>query len=326
MQGVRIGFIGMTLEGTPDIVSSPGSPDLEFRDEAETANRYAARAAAQGVQAIVVLLHEGGTQAAAAGSTTASASPARSSDIAHRYRPTPIDVVVSGHTHQAYNCVLDGKVVTSASSFGRLVTDIDLTDRPGDRRRASHARAHNVVVARDVAPDPAQTRADRPLPDAARPGRDPAGRARPARRSPAPGGAASARRPGESPLGNLIADAQLAATDDEQGAVAAFMNPGGVRADLDAGPVTYEEAFTVQPFGNNLTTLDLTGAQLDCLLEQQFVTERTLQPSAHGALHRATRPAPPAPPPTRAPARGWPTSLTIGGAAGRPCRHATGSR
>ena len=85
---------------------------------------------------------------------------------------------------------------------------------------------------------------------------------------------------GETPLGNLIADAQLRATDDEQGAVAAFMNPGGVRADLGAGPVTYEEAFTVQPFGNYLTTLDLTGAQLDCLLEQQFVTERTLQPSA----------------------------------------------
>ncbi|HEX2773826.1 MAG TPA: 5'-nucleotidase, partial [Micromonosporaceae bacterium] len=90
---------------------------------------------------------------------------------------------------------------------------------------------------------------------------------------------------GESPLGNLIADAQLAATDNEQGAVAAFMNPGGVRASLDAGPVTYEEAFTVQPFANNLVTLDLTGAQLYCLLEQQFVetsTRRptTLQPSA----------------------------------------------
>ena len=78
---------------------------------------------------------------------------------------------------------------------------------------------------------------------------------------------------GESPLGNVIADAQLAATDDEEGAVAALMNPGGVRADLNADPpleVTYEEAFSVQPFANNLVTLDLTGAQLQCLLEQQF--------------------------------------------------------
>lgn len=85
---------------------------------------------------------------------------------------------------------------------------------------------------------------------------------------------------GESPLGNLIAEAQLAATDDEYGAVAAFMNPGGVRADLDAGEVTYEEAFTVQPFTNNLVTMDLTGDQLYCLLEQQFQVGRTLYPSS----------------------------------------------
>ena len=84
----------------------------------------------------------------------------------------------------------------------------------------------------------------------------------------------------ESPLGNVIADAQLAATDDEAGALAAFMNPGGVRADLAAGEVTYEEAFTVQPFANNLVTLDLTGAQLNCLLEQQFQVGRVLYASA----------------------------------------------
>ncbi len=78
----------------------------------------------------------------------------------------------------------------------------------------------------------------------------------------------------------MIADAQLAATDDEAGAVAAFMNPGGVRADLDQGEVTYEEAFTVQPFTNNLVTLDLTGAQLYCMLEQQFQVGKTLYPSS----------------------------------------------
>jgi 5'-nucleotidase len=87
-------------------------------------------------------------------------------------------------------------------------------------------------------------------------------------------------RPGRRRWATSSPTHSLSATDDEQGAVAAFMNPGGVRADLGAGPVTYEEAFTVQPFGNYLTTLDLTGAQLDCLLEQQFVTERMLQPSA----------------------------------------------
>jgi len=81
---------------------------------------------------------------------------------------------------------------------------------------------------------------------------------------------------GESPLGNLIADGQLAATPTS---VAAFMNPGGVRADIAAGPITYEEAFTVQPFGNYLSQLTLTGAQVQCLLEQQFAAGRVLQPA-----------------------------------------------
>ena len=270
VQGVRIGFIGMTLEGTPDIVTQSGIAGLEFRDEAETANRYAAELQQQGVQAIVVLLHEGGTQAGG-GINDCVNLTGPIVDILPRFSDA-IDVVVSGHTHQAYNCVLDGRVVTSASSFGRLVTDIDLRIDPatGD---VIDARARNVVVARDVAPDAAQ----KELIGRYRTLLGPVATEEVGETSAAitRAGAAS----GETPLGNLIADAQLRATDDEQGAVAAFMNPGGVRADLDAGPVTYEEAFTVQPFGNYLTTLDLTGAQLDCLLEQQFVTERTLQPS-----------------------------------------------
>jgi 5'-nucleotidase len=76
---------------------------------------------------------------------------------------------------------------------------------------------------------------------------------------------------GESPIGNLIADAQLAATATQTGAVAALMNPGGVRSSINAGEITYEEAFSVQPFGNYLSTITLTGAQIQCVLEQQFV-------------------------------------------------------
>ena len=270
VQGVRIGFIGMTLEGTPDIVTQSGITGLEFRDEAETANRYAAELQQQGVQAIVVLLHEGGAQAGG-GINDCVNLTGPIVDIVPRFSDA-IDVVVSGHTHQAYNCVLDGRVVTSASSFGRLVTDIDLRIDPatGD---VIDARARNIVVARDVAPDAAQ----KELIGRYRTLLGPVATEEVGETSAAITRAGGAS--GETPLGNLIADAQLRATDDEQGAVAAFMNPGGVRADLDAGPVTYEEAFTVQPFGNYLTTLDLTGAQLDCLLEQQFVTERTLQPS-----------------------------------------------
>jgi 5'-nucleotidase len=275
--GVRIGFIGMTLEGTPNIVSQSGVAGLEFRDEIETGNRYAAELQEQGVETIVVLLHEGGSQAAGAGINDCTGLQGPIVPIAQGFSPA-IDVVVSGHTHQAYNCGIGNKLVTSASSFGRLVTDIDMQVDPSTGHVIS-ATATNVVVGRDVPADPGQTELVgryRTLlgPIATRQIGETTG---PVTRAQEPLLGALG---GESSLGNLIADAQLAASDDEQGAVAAFMNPGGVRADLDAGPVLYEEAFTVQPFNNYVTTVDLTGAQLDCLLEQQFVTERTLAPSS----------------------------------------------
>ncbi|CCH22005.1 bifunctional metallophosphatase/5'-nucleotidase [Micromonospora lupini] len=277
VQGVKVGFIGMTLEGTPQIVSQQGVAGLTFTDEAETANRYARELRRKGVQTIVVLLHEGGAQATTGGINDCVGMTGPIVDIANRMDPS-IDVVVSGHTHQAYNCNINGKLVTSASSFGRLVTDIDLKI---DRRTGDvlSAAANNVVVTRDVAKDPKQTELINRYKTVLGPVAE--------RQVGVTSQALTKTQEtlfgttlGESPLGNVIADAQLAATDDEQNAVAAFMNPGGVRADLDAGPVTYEEAFTVQPFANNLVTLDLTGAQLYCVLEQQFVTGKTLYPSS----------------------------------------------
>ncbi|NES31794.1 bifunctional metallophosphatase/5'-nucleotidase [Micromonospora terminaliae] len=286
IDGVKIGFIGMTLEGTPQIVSQQGVAGLSFADEADTANRYARILQAQGVQSIVVLLHEGGVQnGGGINDCTGFSGPIV--DIANRMDPA-IDVIVSGHTHAAYNCNINGKLVTSASSFGRLVTDIDLKI---DRRSKDivSASANNVVVTRTVDPDKATNDlithyktalgpvADKVVGETTsvltktqenlyQTGVDVNGK--------------PTYQTGESPLGNVIADAQLAATDNEQNAVAAFMNPGGVRADLDAGPVTYAEAFTVQPFANNLVTLDLTGAQLYCLLEQQFTTAKVLYASS----------------------------------------------
>lgn len=224
-----------------------------------------------------MLLHEGGTQDATGGINDCKGISGPIVDIANRMDPS-IDVVVSGHTHQAYNCDIAGKLVTSASSFGRLVTDIDLSI---DRRTGDviSAKAENVVVTRDLPKDPAQTALINRYKTVLGPvaGREVGQTTEEIKKTQE---TLFGTTLGESPLGNVIADAQLAATDDEQGAVAAFMNPGGVRADLDAGPVTYEEAFTVQPFGNNLVTLDLTGAQLYCMLEQQFVTGRTLYPSS----------------------------------------------
>ena len=273
VEGEKIGFIGMTLEGTPNIVSAQGTAGLGFADEIQTANRYAAELQAKGVEAIVVLLHEGGNQTGEnawdINGCNGLAGPIV--DIATGMSDA-IDVVVSGHTHQAYNCEIDKKLVTSASSFGRLVTDIDLriNQATGD---VIQAKANNVIVNRDVAKDPAQTELISRYRTALGPiatkvvGQTTA----PLTRSRE---TLFGTTLGESPLGNVIADAQLAATQGEN-AVAALMNPGGVRADLNAavpfdGAVTYEEAFTVQPFANNLVTLDLTGAQLQCLLEQQF--------------------------------------------------------
>ena len=275
VQGERIGFIGMTLEGTGDIVSQQGVAGLEFADEVETANRYATELQAQGVEAIVVLLHEGGSQSGPDAWDVDGCAELTGPivDIATGMSDA-IDVVVSGHTHQAYNCLVDDKVVTSAGSNGRLVTDIDLQldRRTGDVVRET-ATADNVVVERTVAADAEQTaliaRYREVLgPIAAEVVGSVAVELTRAQEDPLDGA--------ESTLGNVIADAQLVATDDEQGAVAAFMNPGGVRADLGAGEVTYEEAFTVQPFANNLVTLDLTGAQLNCLLEQQYQVGRVL--------------------------------------------------
>ncbi|MGY1653615.1 bifunctional metallophosphatase/5'-nucleotidase [Geodermatophilus sp. SYSU D01119] len=279
VQGVKVGFIGMTLEGTSQIVSQQGVAGLEFRDEVETANRYAAELQARGVETIVVLLHEGGVQSGPNAWDVDGCNGLTGPivDIATGMSDA-IDVVVSGHTHQAYNCTIDGKVVSSASSNGRLVTDIDLTvdKRTGDVIR-DRTRVDNVVVERGVPADPAQTALIARYREALGPiasevvGTVATDLTR--QQEPLLSGA-------ESTLGNVIADAQLAATDDEAGAIAAFMNPGGVRADLGAGEVTYEEAFTVQPFANNLVTLDLTGAQVQCLLEQQFQVGRVLYASA----------------------------------------------
>ena len=176
-----------------------------------------------------------------------------------------VDLVVSGHTHSAYDCVIDGTVVTSAGANGRLVTDIDLSVDKRSGEVLSIA-TENLVVTRDVTPAGDITNLIARYNELAAPianvviGQTSSAITR------------TANAAGESALGDVIADAQLAATSDPAlgGAEIAFMNPGGIRADLDAGDTTFGEIFTVQPFGNNLVTLTLTGAQIEQLLEQQF--------------------------------------------------------
>ena len=281
LDGVRIAFIGVTLEATPAIVSPGGITGLTFADEAQTVNAIVPELQATGIETIVVVVHEGGLQPGLYGEcqgiSGAIVDIVKQLDVA-------VDLVISGHTHAGYNCVIDGMRVTSALSFGRLVTQIDLqVDRA--TQDAVKVDAVNHVITRNVTPvadvealvthyrelaAPLQNRQIGEL-------RAPLTRATPP--------TARNTSTGESTLGDVIADAQLAATRDPARSEphVALMNPGGVRADLDAGPVTFGEAFTVQPFGNTLVVLTLTGAQLKTLLEQQFQngTSRVLHPSAN---------------------------------------------
>ncbi|MEU8432502.1 bifunctional metallophosphatase/5'-nucleotidase [Streptomyces sp. NPDC029216] len=284
---VKIGFIGVTLEGTPDVVTADGVKGLKFGDEVETINKYAAELDKQGVKSIVALIHEGGLPASGAYNYDCNVPGAGAGisgaivDIAKTVSPK-VDALVTGHTHQAYSCNIpdpagNPRTVTSAASYGRLFTDTTLTyDRATKdivRTPVKSPKPVNKVVTRDLPKAPDMTELiDRwkklAAPVANRPmgyiSADIAGRG-----SEAP----------EKPLGDLIADAQLDATSaaDKGGAQLAIMNPGGIRADLaykaagdeGDGVVTYGESYTVQPFNNLLDVVDLTGAQLITALQQQ---------------------------------------------------------
>jgi 5'-nucleotidase len=285
--GIKVGFIGMTLEGTPNIVSPSGVAGLEFLDEADTANRYADELRRRhGVRAVVVLLHEGGTQSGAdTGPNTCNGISGPIVDIVNR-TTSQVDLFVTGHTHQAYNCVIDGRPVTSASSFGRLTTDIDLT-LSRRSRDVVEVTANNQVVTQNVFKAMDMTQLIERYSVIAAPLRDRViGRI-----------SADITQANDDSLeqaaGNLIADAQCAATASPTtgNAVAAFMNPGGVRAPFTFAPsgteapgeVTYGEAFTVQPFGNSLVTMTLTGQQILDMLRSQWCGQtfaRVLLPSA----------------------------------------------
>ncbi|HEU0082099.1 MAG TPA: metallophosphoesterase, partial [Bradyrhizobium sp.] len=152
--GIPVGFIGLTLKGTPGLVSPPGVAGLEFRDEAETVNALMPELKARGVEAIVVLIHEGGFPTGDYNECPGISGPIV--DIVRKF-DRAVDVVISGHTHHAYTCEIDGRLVTSADKYGTLVTAIDLKLDPAMRDVIS-ASADNVIVRSAVlAADPEQT-------------------------------------------------------------------------------------------------------------------------------------------------------------------------
>jgi len=311
--GVKIAFIGMTLKGTPGIVTPTGVAGLTFQDEADTVNALVPRLRAQGIEAIVVLVHQGGFQSSPnvgdingcdGNLKNADGSKSDIENIVNRLDDA-VDLVISAHTHAAYNCSANtvdvknasgtavstprptglankaGRLipVTSASAFGRIVTDVDLQLDPKTHDVISVKPTNRLVDRTDpainaaIAADPTVRNIVNgynalvsPLASAVV--------ATISQALPATSNAA-----GEEPAGDLIADAQLAATQPTSlgGAQIAFMNVGGVRSPgfAPAGAtypyaLTYGDAFTVQPFGNSLVTMTVTATQLKALLEQQF--------------------------------------------------------
>ena len=304
---VKVGFIGMTLKGTPSIVTPSGVAGLTFKDEADTANALIPGLRAQGADVIVVVVHEGATTTVGYNDKSCTGLSGDLLPILNRLDAS-VDVVVSGHTHRAYVCdyaktnAAKPFLLTSAGQYGTLVTDIDLTVDTATRK-VTAKKADNVIVQGEAYTSGATTVA---LTDqypkfeknteiatlvtqyqavAAPLVQRVVGKVTgPATRTNAPSR--------ENVMGNLIADAQLAATAPagKGAAQIAFMNPGGVRADLVPAAdnsVTYGQLFSVQPFGNSLVVKTMTGAQIRALLEQQFnsgantvAAPRVLLPSA----------------------------------------------
>lgn len=266
-EGIPVAFIGLTLKETAGIVSPAGIAGLEFRDEAQTVNALVPQLKARGVEAIVVLIHQGGEPSGDYNECPAITGPIV--DIVKKF-DRAVDVVVSGHTHRAYICQIDGRLVTSGDKYGTLVTAIDLKLDPVTRDIVS-AKADNSIVANaSLAKDPEQTALIDAYDKLSAPiANRPAGSVtQTLSRVP--------NEAGESALGDVIADAQLFATKDAKdgSAVIALTNPGGIRTDIipkENGAVSFGELFASQPFRNRLVTMTLTGSQLKDMLEQQWL-------------------------------------------------------
>ena len=290
--GIPVAIIGAVTRTTPQMVTPSGVNGLRFLDEAESVNRAAGELRAKGVRAMVAVFHEGielGTNASRGdwNDTTCPNAHGPLLDIARRLAPE-IRVIFSGHTHQGYRCELEGRLLIQGTSYGRGVSVVDVELDRSTRAMLPPVRSINLPVMNDktepaqrdklaaASPAPFSAVLRETTPDARIAQKVAAFAALVAPKAERPVGriAGAFTRSGsvDSTVGRLIADAQLAATRKD-GAQAAFMNPGGIRSNLDCAQppctVTFGQAFTVQPFGNDLVILTLTGAQLKEMLESQ---------------------------------------------------------
>ena len=301
VRGVRVGVIGIVTSDTPILVSPGGIADLAFLDEAETINRYAEELADQGVKVITVAMHEGGYDAGL------YPKPVDPTDVnvgcdtlsgpildINAGVTAEVDVLMTGHTHNAYVCQLPdpegvNRLVTSAGDWGRVLTELNLTvdRRTGDVVREASGATNHVVVADETAAVNAEVAdiVDYWVAQAAVVAGDVVGSV-----TEDILGDSSGDRGIETPMADLVADSILWGTQDA-GAQISFMNVGGVRdsfyydeisASEQPGEITYSEAYDVAPFGNLLVTLDLTGADIEAILNQQYNEGRSRKVLALG--------------------------------------------
>lgn len=267
--GIPVAFIGLTLKGTAGVVTPSGVFGLKFRDEAETVNELVPELRRKGIEAIVLLIHEGGFPAGEYNECTGISGPIV--DIVNKLDKA-VDLVISGHTHRAYKCVIDGRLVTSGDKFGTILTEISAKLDPRTRDFV-RVEAENHIVRVDKFPkDPRQSELIAAYEKLARPLAERVVGSLTETLSRTEAGN------GESPLGQIVADAQLAATREPAagGAQFAVTNAGGIRTDIvkrGDGVVTYGDIFAAQPFGSNLVTATLSGAQIKLMLEQQWLDQ-----------------------------------------------------
>ncbi|MDI9916227.1 5'-nucleotidase C-terminal domain-containing protein [Rhodococcus sp. IEGM 1379] len=297
VDGIPFGVIAIAPSNTAQIVSPDGIADLRFGDEVEAIDRTADILDFFGVKAITVLLHRGDEPDRAGGPNDCNITSGPARDIALRASPK-VDVIFTADSHQQYNCEFpdpagNPRVVMQGASHGRIVSVADVTiDRNTRDVVRDQTSAFNQIVTHDISPDSEiQALSDRAWKAAAEVAQRPVGTLTAALTRDHIVGA-------ESTLGNLVADGQLAA-GGARGAQIALTNPGGIREDLSPGVVTYRQAHAVQPFGNSLEVLSVTGSVLKEALEQQFqysiegsTLERILAPS-NGFTYTLDRKAPP---------------------------------
>ena len=268
-KGVKIGFVGAVIKDTPQLVLASGIEGLEFGDEAKAINRAIPELKKLGATVFVVLIHEGGATVEPFDKPDCTQLKGPITDIVKALDPA-VRLIITGHTHKGYLCQVDGRDITQAETAGHVLSRIKLSIDPNTKGLLD-VTARNVIIHPGAYPSVPEIAAYVKQLKA----RSEEQLARPVAKV----GARSIVRPindaGEAPLGQVIADAVLAATSS-YGAQIGVMNTGGMRKDLDVGAdmvATYGHTQVVLPFGNTLVVMDMSGKQIVEMLEQQWLRD-----------------------------------------------------